>query len=170
MSFEQLEDALTLDEHDLDSALLEQGDLYYRAAKCCVLESSRRDAAKQALDEAEAHADSEVRRQVAHSETRVTEPEIAARKTRHPEVVEARNAFVDIKTSAAIWAALERAYEQRMKALDKLTDLYRAGYFSDRAGSRMDEAGRDVAAVRGREALQREREGRGRSLATRRPT
>lgn len=126
----ELEAALRIDEDGLDEALTEQPELFYRVSKAYAIEASRRDAAKQAVQDAEAEADVDARADVADQGKKTTETEIKALVQTDKRVVAARRRFAELAESTAKLAALKEAYQQRSYALKDLAGLYVANYYT----------------------------------------
>lgn len=156
----ELEDALRIDEHALEEALRDQPSMFYRVSKAFALEMSRRDAAKQALADAEARADLDIRDEAREEEARVvgkgkeaatskiklTEGEVRARVQLSAEVVIARDALAARFDAVAKLTALKEAFQQRSYALKDLASLYVANYYTASENGAADRASRDLGA------------------------
>lgn len=136
-----LEALLAIDENGLEEALRDQPTLFYRISKAYALEVSRRDAAKQALADAEARADLDIRdearedeatarRNKDESKIKLTESEVKARVALDGNVVRARDALASRSETLARLTALREAYQQRSYALKDLASLYIANYYT----------------------------------------
>lgn len=147
--FRALEMALAIDENALNEALCAQPDLFYRVSKAYALQMSRRDAAKQALQDAEAAADLAERDAAQREDRKVTEGEIKARVQIDPQVAAARARLASLGEEVAKLSALKEAFQQRSYALKDLAGLYIANYYSA-----SEHSGGNVAAYRDREAAQ----------------
>jgi len=154
---EDLEDGLQIDEHALDEALQQQPDLFYRVSKHLAVLTSRRDAAKMSVAEAEAQADGLIRREIQKQldvDARAAEkkksgsrrPEntvqaIEAMKRLDPDVQDAMDDFLALNAAVGQFGALKEAFQQRSYVLKDLVSLYIANYYSDKsegsAGSRV---------------------------------
>lgn len=147
--FRELEDSLAIDEHALEEALRDQPETFYRVSKALALVISRRDAAKQALSDAEASADLAVRDESREEESRaardtvrgkdkpapaskikLTEGEVKARVQLDPAVVGARDVFARLSEEVGKLSALKEAFQQRSYALKDLCGLYIANYYT----------------------------------------
>ena len=69
---------------------------------------------------------------------KVTEAVVANRVTLHPTVDVAERSFMASNTKAKLLAAAPRAFDQRKKALEKLSELFIAGYFSAPKGDKTE--------------------------------
>lgn len=128
--FRELEEGLRIDEHALEEALRDQPEMFYRVSKALALEISRRDAAKQALQDAEFKADLRVRGQAERQEKKITEGEVRARVHGDDEVVFCREELARLAESAGKLSSLKEAFQQRSYALKDLCGLYIANYYS----------------------------------------
>jgi hypothetical protein len=129
-TYDELEAALKIDEFDLDNCIIKQPELFRMVSEKYKLEVSKRDAAKQALNEALAEADAEIREAAADSKERVMESDIKSQVQLHRSVRAAKDDLHTLAMSTGQWEALEKAFEQRMKALDLLVRLHGSQYFS----------------------------------------
>ena len=165
--FRELEDALRIDEHALEEALRDQPRMFYRVANAYALEMSRRDAAKQALADAEAREDLNIRdeareeesraagkgKEAAPSKIKLTEGEVRARVQLSAEVVIARDALAARSDSVAKLTALKEAFQQRSYALKDLASLYVANYYTASENNAADRASRDLGASEARRRM-----------------
>jgi hypothetical protein len=126
-TYDELESALAIDEYNLDDNIIKQPELFRMVSEKYKLEVSRRDAAKQALNEALAEADAEIRE---NAEESLREADIKSQVQLHRSVRAAKDDLHTLTASAGQWEALEKAFEQRMKALDLLVRLHGSQYFS----------------------------------------
>lgn len=125
-----LEQALQIEEHALDEALMTQPDAYYRVSRQVALTTSLRDEAKQALQEIEARIDLGVRREAYDNEDRVTEKEVEARKRVHRDVIAARNTLNDLESHLLECVALKEAFQQRSYMLREMVQLHISRHYS----------------------------------------
>ena len=131
ITIEDLEQGLKIDEHALEHELKEHADTFYKVSSQLVMAISRRDEAKQAMEECEAKVDMELRKDAALSEERVTDTAIAKQLKSDSRVKAANSNFLKLKNEAARWETLKESFQQRSYALSKLVDLYIANYYSD---------------------------------------
>lgn len=155
--FRELEDALRIDEHALEEALRDQPPLFYRVSKAYALEISRRDAAKQALQDAEARADLAVRESAQAEDRKVTEGEVRATVQTEGGVLEARDRMNRLSESVGKLAALKEAFQQRSYALKDLAGLYIANYYTASEHNAGDRGLRQHSADVARRAMSAER-------------
>lgn len=128
---EQLRTKLKIDEHSLEIELRDYPRLVDEVGQEHVNAISLRDEAKQTLDETEARVDSDIRRDAAVNEEKVTEKDVESQKRLSPTVIKANKRYFELKHLAAQWGVLKEAIEKRSYALSKLVDLYIANYYSE---------------------------------------
>lgn len=156
---EEYRSFLKIDKNDLDTALLEQPDIFYRVANEYSLALSRKDQAKTLLDEAEAEADQLIRRDAEEEKEKISETVVKERIILDPEVKTRRMEYVSWVGLAGRWEAMRDSFTQRSYALKELVTLYATGYFGDvtGTGARNDAAGRQYETNRDSLAQERAR-------------
>ena len=158
VTIESLESGLRIDEHALEDALTAHSDFFYKVSDQMTLALSRRDEAKQQLEEVEADVDLELRKDAAKLEERTTEKEIESNRKIDRRVKAANAQYLKLKHEAARWATLKEAFEQRSYALSKLVDLYVANYYSQAEKKERPQANlRDIKAQRVRTQMSEKR-------------
>lgn len=158
----ELEEALRIDEHALEEALRDQPSLFYRVSSAYAMEISRRDAAKQALQDVEAEADLGVRREAQAEERKITEGEVRAMVQIDGGVVRARARFNQLVETVGRLGALKEAFQQRSYALKDLAGLYVANYYTASENSAASGAVRQQSAESARRAMNEARRSGGR--------
>jgi hypothetical protein len=153
---ETLEEALAIDEHALDEALIRQPDAFYRVSKKLAMELSIRDAAKQALQEEEAYADERARSSIPEGE-KVTETSIKSLVRLDKKVLAATDKLLMHNRRVAMLQALKEAFQQRSYVMKDLVSLYVANYFGDTSGGRSETQLRTRRADENRTAMAEER-------------
>ena len=157
---QELESALAIDQHALDEALREQPEHFYRVSKAYAMEVSRRDAAKQALGDAEAAADLAVRQEAQDNDRKITEGEVRATVQTMKQVVAARSRLHALSETAGKLAALKEAFGQRSYALKDLVGLFLANYYTASEHTSAGSALRGQAADTNRARMNDARRGR----------
>lgn len=157
--FRDLEGALKIDEYGLDEALSTQPEAFYRVAKSLAMEISRRDAAKQALQDAEADAELRVRDQAEDDKKKMVADEVRARVQTDAGVRAARDRLFQLAESVGKLSSLKEAFQQRSYALKDLVGLYIANYYtaSENTGAAASLRDRDASEARRRMADERRR-------------
>lgn len=149
----ELETALAINEYALNEERAKNPELFYRVAKAYALTMSRRDAAKQALADAEARADLAFREEAQGANRKITEGEVRATVLTSPSVDSARRLLARLNEEVGQLGALKEAYEDRSYALKDLINLYVANYYgamepSAARAQNADEARRKMSEAR----------------------
>lgn len=155
MDLSGLEAGLRIRKDALDEGLLQQPDLFYRVSKELTLATSRRDAAKQGVADAEANVELSLHR----SKDKYTVGEIKAHVSVAPSVKAARKMLADLQFEVNSLNALKEAFSQRSYALKELVALFIANYYGDidsRAGRKVE----DVTYMENRRKMNEERKRR----------
>jgi hypothetical protein len=155
--FRDLEEALRIDENALEVALRDQPTQFYRVSSAYAIAISRRDAAKQALQDAEAGADLAVRREAQEEDRKITEGEVKATAQTSAGVLSARDRLNALAEQVGRLGALKEAFQQRSYALKDLAGLYVANYYTASEDNAMTRAVRDRDASAARRAMNAER-------------
>ncbi len=124
-----LEKGLLIDEHALERALMEQPSIFYKVSSLLAIAISRRDGAKQDKEVIEAKADAKIRHDAEVGGEKITEKLIEGRKILR--VMDLSNELLELNGNVGQLSALKEAFQQRSYVLNKLTDLYIAGYYGD---------------------------------------
>lgn len=125
-----LESKLIIDRNDLDTALLEQCQLFYDVSTALVEATAERDATKEELERTYAKVSHEIRS--AHSgEKKPTEGLIDSQIRLDEQYQMVSNQYLVTVENAAMLMALKQAYEQRSYMLKEMVQLYMVGYFGD---------------------------------------
>jgi hypothetical protein len=146
-TIQELEVGLLIDENNLEKEAGAQPDAYYRVSKRHVLEISRRDAAKQALEDEEAKALISIKNTAERQGERVTEKHCDALVRMDKDVRIAREAFLKAQAAEKEWAVLKESFQQRSYALAHLVDLFVRNYYGEVVG-RNEQKNRDAQYAR----------------------
>ena len=120
---------LKIDRTDLESALLQQADLWFRVAEEHAKAVSIRDQAYENIKQTDAKLNKEIRSEYEAEGVRVTESAINAAVLTHPEHVEAVETYLEAKQRADKLAALKDSFQQRSYMLRELTQMFLHGHF-----------------------------------------
>lgn len=153
----EFESFLLIDRDALDDALIQQPDLIYRVTNKVVERISQRDAAKQDLNEVEALADAEIRRDAQIAEEKITADQVKAAIKVNKKVQQAADKLADLTYRVNQWGALKEAFVARGHVLRDLVSLYGNNYWSDASSGRAAARKRDAGGEEARDALARER-------------
>jgi hypothetical protein len=162
----EYERGLRIDKNDLDTALIQQPDIFYRVAKELTLAISRRDEMKLNINEAIADLDQQIR---SRSE-KTTEGGIAKEIDSAPKIIDLRRDYGRLNHKVDRWTALKEAYQSRSYVLKDLCGLYVAGYFSTQSGGGARNDARTRLADEARTRVAEAREATPQSEGRRRPT
>lgn len=151
---EQLEDGLQIDQHDLDTALVQQPDWFYRVSKKLTYLVSQRDAVKQSLAEEEARCDAQFRSDAKNEKDKTTETEIKNMIRLDKEVRKISDHLLTLNRQVGEMTALKEAFQQRSYVLKDLVNLYVANYYtSNQDGGPSSRALKDHASDQARRGM-----------------
>ncbi len=122
---------LLIDKHNLDTALVEQGSVYYNVGIAYANAISARDYAKAELDKAKADADKVIRQTALTENERLTEAQVANRILEDTLYRAAHDEYLEWKLIADKWLALKESFEQRSYSLKELCQLWASNYYAD---------------------------------------
>jgi hypothetical protein len=140
---QELEGSISFKKDELDEAYIEQPQLYWRVAQETAMMISWVDAAKMEYDNTRAGVDLAIRQQCADAGVKTTETQIAAQVGLNDDVQTASRNLSRWKTLAALWDGMEKTYRQRLTALDGMTRLANAEWFT-RSSSIIDAQHREM--------------------------
>lgn len=127
----EMEAGLRIDPEALEIACQRQPEQFYVVSKRLAMQISRRDAAKQYLEETRGRIYLVVKNAAVERNEKITEKEIEARLAKHSKIVEAQKLLLETNHAVAQWSAIKEAYNQRNYALKSLVDLYLSNYYGD---------------------------------------
>jgi hypothetical protein len=155
---DDLRDGLKIDRNDLDTALMEQPDAYWRVSEAYVMACSRRDEIKMERDQAMAELDRQFRQEAEKAGDKLTEKSLQSQIDLSPKIIDYRKKYARACLQADLLAGMKESYRDRSGALRELAQLFASNYFTVSTGSRArDEAGdRKVADIREIAGKQRE--------------
>jgi|ADurb_H2B_03_Slu_FD_contig_31_952612_length_5191_multi_7_in_0_out_0_6 hypothetical protein len=90
----------------------------------------QRDKLKEQLDLTKAELDGEIRETAASNSVKITEAMVSSEILKSERFKKINNDYLESVKNAKILGAAREAFEHRKKALEKLTDLFIAGYWS----------------------------------------
>lgn len=155
--FRELEESLRIDEYALEEALRDQPEMFYRVSKALALEISRRDAAKQAHQDAEFKADLSIRARAEEQGKKMTESEVRSRVNQSDDVVFKREELLRLNERVGLLSSLKEAFQSRSYALKDLVGLYVSNYYSASEHTSGSGVVRDRAAADARARMNEER-------------
>lgn len=123
---------LEINKFDLDKAILEQPQLFWKYAKKYTDACDKTQTKKRKLSIAKALAEKEIREKPESFEiTKVTEGAIKAAITLHEKVKKAEKALQKAMHEEKVLGEAKEAFKQRKSSLENLTYLYNQMYFSE---------------------------------------
>lgn len=138
MGLDEFEQALMIDQHDLDTELLSQADLFYRVAQQYTEAAAIKDEMHEAVKTADAKRNLIIREEYDTLGKKITEAQINATVLAHLDHTEAFKDWLNAKEEADKLGHLKEAFLQRSYMLKDLAQLYIAGYFSEKSVSAND--------------------------------
>ena len=149
---------LEIDRDDLDGELVRQPQLYWEASEEAVLTASRRDFAKEHLEQTDADLFKRLRIELAKAGEKDTDTAVKAAVERHQEHIDATTHYLETAKEAALADAFKWAVDQRSRALRELASLYVSGYFSvDSVRGKSAGEAREAMHLQNRERMRDER-------------
>lgn len=130
-----LEETLRIDRDDLDGALIEQPDSYYKAAMAYVEAIALRDAAKLDLEHLEANLDVKIRDEAVAAAEKITENGIKQAMRLDARYMDASKQLLELSAQASRLGALKDAFRERRSSLGDLVTLA-VGGLVDQSGAR----------------------------------
>lgn len=149
---------LKLDIHDLDSAILNQAELYYQVGIEWAEAVAERDSLKDQITLKKAEIDEEVRKDPykfgLSDGQKTTETWFANRVISHPEIVSLNERYLQACKNVDILSVGKSAFEHRLKATTMLVDLYKGNYFVASNTVSQEETAKEVANEKQREDIE----------------
>src|SRR5262245_4124574 len=130
-TFQRLEAAIKIDQYDLNGVCRDQPVLFHQVARELAYAISRRDAAKQDLDRAEAELTINYREEAKRAETKMTADEVKSAIRLDGLYSEKQDRLRKASDAVLDWQGLKEAYLQRSYALNHMVDLYLANYYGN---------------------------------------
>jgi len=143
---EEYDGVLAIDKNDLDEELIRQSEIFNRISQDEIDAIDKRDQTKDTLGIVEADLDLKIREDFEKREKKSTETIILSKVTVHRKRIEAREHYRKACKRVNQLTALKDSFQQRSYMLNKLVDLFIAGYFiksdagSSHSGPRRSEA------------------------------
>ncbi len=144
MDLKELEAALKIDKHDLDTELMSQADMFYRVAQEYAHITSVKDELYENIKQTDAKTNIMLRESFADRGTKATESQINAAVLDHQDHKEAFHDWITSKEEADKLGSLKEAFMQRSYMLKDLAQLYIAGYWSDKTVSAEDTTSKEA--------------------------
>lgn len=123
------EETLIIDKNDLDTALVEQANVFHRVGVAYADCISGRDFARNQLEKIKAELDRFTREDAVREGQRLTEAQVAHKIVEDETFQTAHSNYLYWKVLAEKWLSLRESYSARQYALRDLVQLYGQSYF-----------------------------------------
>ena len=133
--YDEYRGLLQIDKHAMDDMWLAQPSIVQEIGERVALETSRRDEAKDELADITAVADGEVRELHADDDKKPSETAIKNEVKQDLRVVRAQKRLRQLELNVARLQTLSESFRTRKHALQDLTTLWTAGYFTSNSGA-----------------------------------
>jgi hypothetical protein len=134
---------LEIDKNNLDGEWEQQSLLFAKWAEKAVEAAFDRDRAKENLDIVRAKLDQKIRLQASTTNEKITETAIANKIILDIEYQEANQQVIESAKNLGILNVARESFDHRKKALERETDLYLAGYYSEPKESKFTKSRRE---------------------------
>lgn len=134
---------LKIDKFNLDDAWENQALLFCEWAEKAVEASFLRDKKKENLEIVRAEVDMEIRREAVRSGEKLTENAIASIIIQNSRYRNANKELLEAVKNQGVLNVAREAFDHRKKALEKLTELFLAGYFAEPRQTKTIREGRE---------------------------
>lgn len=122
---------LEINKFALDQEWEKQASLYCEWGEKEVEAQFNRDKLKEQLDLTRAEVDGKIRLMAARNNIKTTEAAISSEILKDANYQKANNDYLEAIKQAKIFGVAKEAFEHKKKALEKLTDLFLAGYWAE---------------------------------------
>lgn len=123
------QESLMIDKNDLDTALVEQGNVFHRVGMSYADSISGRDFSRNQLERIKAEIDRDIREEAVQEHQRLTEAQIAHKITENETYQTAFSNYLSWKTLSEKWLSLRESYNARAYALRDLVQLFGMNYW-----------------------------------------
>lgn len=128
--YEQCVEGLVFSKHNLDEALLQHSELFYRCGEMVAKYSSIRDEAKKRMEESYARNSLRIREECVQEGRKATEDLIKQLTLLDDDYKEDCSTYLRAKWESEIWSALKDAYSSRGFMVKEMAELWKASYFN----------------------------------------
>lgn len=151
---------IRIDQNQLDRCIVDQASVFLDICERHAVAVSVRDGAKDALAKADAEIARDLRISAIKNGEKLTEKMIDDQVCLHEKHQTAAAAYADARRDEAQWGNLRDAFDQRMRMLRELVQLYAAGYWTNSGTMNARDQHAQQTAQGIQEAMQRKREER----------
>lgn len=133
--YNKYRDKLVIDKHAMDDMWLEQPQIVQEIGERAALEMSLRDQAKDDLADIAAELDTEVRELHANDDKKPTETAIKNEIKQDKTFKAAQKRLRSLELNVSRLGTLSNSFHVRRYALQAMTDLWAAGYYTSNSGA-----------------------------------
>lgn len=127
--YEMLRNRIKIDRDALDKSVEEQAQVFLEVCDRHVHALSLRDEARDKLSRRDAEIARDTRQKGEKGGTRTTEAMVNDSVMLHTEHIQLSANLTELKKQADLWGVLRDAFDQRMRMIKELVNLYAMGYF-----------------------------------------
>ena len=127
--YDILRTRIKIDRDALDKSVEEQAQVFLEVCDRHVNALSLRDEARDKLARHDAQIALETRQKAEREKTRITEAVVNDSVMLHPDHIRLSTELLEIKKRADLWGVLRDAFDQRMRMIRELVNLYAIGYY-----------------------------------------
>ncbi len=160
ITLEEARDLLTIDKHRLDDVCLTHANTFDDVADRHAQAVGDRDYAKDELSKVYAEVVSDLRKEAAKKDKKVTEKSLEAAAHLDDDHIKANEAYLEAKLEADRWSIKKDSFLQRSSMIKRLCDLHQSGYYTSRSVDSVTEKGEDLTADKGRKGMSEKRKSR----------
>lgn len=127
---EQCVEGLQFNKHELDTAILHHGELFFKVSERVAHYSSVRDEAKKRMEESYARNSLRIREQATEEGRKLTEDLVKQLTLLDEDYKEDSIRFLRAKWETEVWTALKDSYNARGYMIKEMAELWKANYFN----------------------------------------
>lgn len=158
--YEQLRNRLKIDRNELDKSVEEQAQVFFEVCEQHVNAISHRDEARDKLSRRDAELARETRQGLEKSGARATEAIINDSVMLHKDHIDLSAELAVIKKQTDLWGILRDSFDQRMRMIRELVNLYAIGYYGSAGTIAPRNTVRDSLAATARTKMDEDRKNR----------
>lgn len=158
--YDALRERIKIDRDALDKSVEEQAQVFLEVCDRHVNALSLRDEARDKLSRRDAEIARDARQKGEKSGTRVTEANINDSVMLHADHIKLSAELAELKKQSDLWGVLRDAFDQRMRMIRELVNLYAMGYYGANGSVGPRNTVRDSLAATARSKLDEDRKSR----------
>lgn len=158
--YDMLRARIKIDRDALDKSVEEQAQVFLEVCDKHVHALSRRDEARDKLARRDAEIARDTRQKGEKSGARITEANVNDSVMLHPDHIMISAELAELKKQSDLWGVLRDAFDQRMRMIRELVNLYAMGYYGSAGTVAPRNTVRDSLAATARIKLDEDRKAR----------